>query len=370
MGAATAKIVQSLGGEVFGVDYREPDYELAGFTNCDLRNKSEIDAALASLSEPIDRVFYCAGLPQTHPPLDVMKVNFAAMRHVVEGVQPLVPNGGAIAIISSNAGLQFMDHMAPISELLATEGFDGANAWCESHQDVVADGYTFSKEAIIVYTMQRALEVVGDGVRVNCISPGPTATPMMPEFEKAAGPELIRVLGPHEPAGAARGDGMAARVPQQRRGQLHHRAQPPRRRGIRRGRDDRRDRPGRAVRGGHGGDGRAPELSEQFDSIAKCRHHVMTPPDGTPGKATVRVDEIIKFAPDRSDDGTKTGGTTPMARKRVIKLLVALAACALVSTAFATGAGAAASPYPKTGACDKSKTPVELGIETVFESRC
>jgi NAD(P)-dependent dehydrogenase (short-subunit alcohol dehydrogenase family) len=193
MGAATAKIVQSLGGEVFGVDYREPDYELAGFTNCDLRNESEIDAALASLDGPMDRVFYCAGLPQTHSPLDVMKVNFAAMRHVVEGA-PLVSNGGAIAIISSNAGLQFMDHMVVISELLETEGYGGANAWCETHPDVVAEGYTFSKEAIIVYTMKRALEVVGDGVRVNCISPGPTATPMMPEFEKAAGPELIRAF--------------------------------------------------------------------------------------------------------------------------------------------------------------------------------
>ena len=193
MGAATAKIVQSLGGEVHGVDYREPAYELAGFTNCDLRSETEIDSALASLSGPMDCVFYCAGLPQTHPPLDVMKVNFAAMRHVVEGT-PLVPNGGAVAIISSNAGLQFMDHMAVISELLETDGYGGANAWCESHPDVVAEGYTFSKEAIIVYTMKRALEVVGDGVRVNCISPGPTATPMMPEFEKAAGPELIRAF--------------------------------------------------------------------------------------------------------------------------------------------------------------------------------
>ncbi len=85
-----------------------------------------------------------------------MKVNFSAMRHVVEGVQPLVPKGGAIAIISSNAGLQFMDHMEIITELLATDGYGGANAWCESHQDLVAEGYTFSKEAIIVYTMKRA----------------------------------------------------------------------------------------------------------------------------------------------------------------------------------------------------------------------
>ena len=200
MGEATAKIVQLLGGEVHGVDYKEPDYELASFTPCDLRDPAQIDSMIGSLRAPIHAVFYCAGLPQTHPPLDVMKVNFAAMRAVVEGVQPVVSKGdGAIAIISSNAGLQFMEKMGPITELLATAGFDGAMSWCEQHLDVVNEGYTFSKEAIIVYTMQRALEVVGNGVRVNCISPGPTETPMMPEFVKATGAALIDAfLGPME----------------------------------------------------------------------------------------------------------------------------------------------------------------------------
>lgn len=197
MGAATAKVVALLGGEVHGVDYREPDYELASFTACDLRDKSQIEAMLGSLSGPFDALFYCAGLPQTHPPMDVMTVNFIAMREVVDGLLPRIPSGGAVAIISSNAGLQFMNHMAEISDLLATGGFDAARAWCEERMDLVAEGYTFSKEAIIVYTMKRALEAVGQGVRVNCISPGPTATPMMPEFEKATGPELIRAfLGP------------------------------------------------------------------------------------------------------------------------------------------------------------------------------
>lgn len=191
MGAATAKIVQSLGGEVYGVDYKEPDYDLAGFTKCDLRNRSEIEKLVTGLAAPIDRLFYCAGLPQTRPPLEVMTVNFAAMREVVEGVHPLIPKGGAVAIISSNAGLQFMQHMAQINELLATHGFDGARTWCEKHTDIVAEGYAFSKEAIIVYTMKRALQVVGEGVRVNCISPGPTDTPMMPEFVRASGAEII-----------------------------------------------------------------------------------------------------------------------------------------------------------------------------------
>ena len=192
MGESTAKIVQGLGGEVHGVDYKEPDYELASFTMCDLRKRDEIESMLGSIQGPVDSLFYCAGLPPTHPPLDVMRVNVAAVRAVVEGVEPLVPRGGAISIISSTGGLGFLQHMEPIMELLNTEGFDGAVSWSEQHPDLVGEGYVFSKEVIIVYTMKRALQLAESGIRVNCISPGPTQTPMMPEFEAMSGPELLR----------------------------------------------------------------------------------------------------------------------------------------------------------------------------------
>lgn len=199
MGAATAKIVQRLGGEVHGVDYRKPDFDLTSFTECDLRDESQIDAMLGTVGSRWDAVFYCAGLPQTHPPLDVMKVNFVAMRKVVDELVAGMGPGSAVAIISSNGGLQFMNHMAEINELIDTADLDAAMQWCAERPDLVAEGYTLSKESIIVYTMRRAIEVVGRGVRVNCISPGPTATPMMPDFEAAAGKAVIDAfLGPME----------------------------------------------------------------------------------------------------------------------------------------------------------------------------
>jgi NAD(P)-dependent dehydrogenase (short-subunit alcohol dehydrogenase family) len=199
MGAATAAIVRSLGGEVHGVDYKAPDADLASFTECDLRDEAQIDAMLASVGSGWDAVFYCAGLPQTHPPLDVMKVNFVAMRKVVDGLLAGMGAGSAVAIISSNAGLQFMNHMAEITELIDTADFDAAMAWCGERPELINEGYTFSKEAIIVFTMRRAIEVVGRGIRVNCISPGPTSTPMMPDFEAAAGKAVIDAfLGPME----------------------------------------------------------------------------------------------------------------------------------------------------------------------------
>lgn len=192
MGQAAAKIVQRLGGKVHGFDYKEPDYGIDGFTLVDLRDRAAIDAALDGLSGPVDRLLYCAGLPQTMPFSELVGVNLAATRHVVDRVTATMPSGGAAAIISSNGGLQFMERLPEHLELLATPTYEDAVAWCEARRDTLGDAYTYTKEAIIVYTMQKAIALADAGVRVNCISPGPTATPMMPEFEKAIGADMIK----------------------------------------------------------------------------------------------------------------------------------------------------------------------------------
>lgn len=38
------------------------------------------------------------------------------------------------------------------------------------------------------------MHTIKQGVRINCIAPGPTETPMMPEFETAASKALIDVF--------------------------------------------------------------------------------------------------------------------------------------------------------------------------------
>ena len=194
MGAATAAVVQSLGAEVHGVDYKQPEADLAGFTGCDLRDGAQVTALVESLEGPFHAVFYAAGLPQTHPPRDVLAVNFAALREVVEGVLPAMPSGSAIAIIASTGGLGFAHHMQPIAELMATDGFDAALAWVEANAELVADGYMFSKEASTVYAMRRSFDAIEQRVRINCLSPAGTDTPMMPEFEKATSPKVMAVM--------------------------------------------------------------------------------------------------------------------------------------------------------------------------------
>lgn len=192
MGAETARLVTELGGEVFALDVNEPTVPVAKFLRTDLSDPEAVAAAVESIGGPVDALFNCAGLPNTFAGQKVMAVNFLGHRHLTELVVPLMPRGGAIAFISSVGGLNFMAHMGELGELLQITDFAAARTWCEEHDGLVADGYGFSKEAIIFYTMARSGPLLQQGIRINCISPGPTDTAMMPHFEQAMGTDFMR----------------------------------------------------------------------------------------------------------------------------------------------------------------------------------
>jgi NAD(P)-dependent dehydrogenase (short-subunit alcohol dehydrogenase family) len=185
MGEATAKLLLSIGAEVHGLDYKECTLPLASFTATDLRNRASIDAAVAKIGGKIDALFNCAGLPQTFPPVDVMQVNFIGTRYLTQKVVAMMEAGGAIASISSTGGLGWSRRIPTLMELIGTDSWEAAQQWVESHLDIVAEGYAFSKEAIIVWTMFEAAHLIKRGIRLNCILPGPTQTPMMAAFESA-----------------------------------------------------------------------------------------------------------------------------------------------------------------------------------------
>jgi NAD(P)-dependent dehydrogenase (short-subunit alcohol dehydrogenase family) len=188
MGAATAQILVDLGAEVHAIDIKKPDLTgLASYTECDLRDPAQIDDTVKKIGKIVNALFNCAGLPNTFPALDVMLVNFCGLRHLTEAVVPNMLGGSAIACIASTAGIGWMQNMPLLLELLATPDFGAARAWCDTHPNELQNAYGFSKEAINAYTAQRSFTLAQQGIRLNCVNPGPTDTPMMPEFEKAVG---------------------------------------------------------------------------------------------------------------------------------------------------------------------------------------
>jgi NAD(P)-dependent dehydrogenase (short-subunit alcohol dehydrogenase family) len=192
MGAATAQILVDLGAEVHAIDLKKPEVKgLASYSECDLREPDQIDATIAKIGKIVNALFNCAGLPNTFAPIDVMLVNFCGLRHLTEQVIPHMIEGSAIASIASTAGIGWLQNMELLFGLLATTDFASARTWCEEHPKELANAYGLSKEAINAYTAFRSFALAKHGIRINCLNPGPTDTPMMPEFEKAVGKKYM-----------------------------------------------------------------------------------------------------------------------------------------------------------------------------------
>lgn len=192
MGEATARLLIEIGAEVHGLDFKDSALPLASFNRVDLRDPASIDAAAAAIGGRVDALFNCAGLPQTAPAMDVMKVNFLGTRHLTEKLLPLMGEGSAIASISSTGGLGWSRRIPVTMQLLQAQGFEAGLKWCEENTDTVAEGYSFSKEAIIVWTQLISSKLIKQGIRINCTLPGPTETPMMKEFESATPDAVLR----------------------------------------------------------------------------------------------------------------------------------------------------------------------------------
>lgn len=191
MGEATARQLLAQGAEVHGLDFRESALDLASFTLVDLREPDTIDRAVAAIGGKIDALFNCAGLPQTAPPMDVMKVNYAGTRHLTDRVLEHMGEGGAIASISSNGGMGWSRRLDVLMPLVQIGSFDEIVAWCEANPGTVNEGYALSKEAVIVWTMWSGAQLIKRGIRINCTLPGPTQTPMMIHFESATKAEVL-----------------------------------------------------------------------------------------------------------------------------------------------------------------------------------
>lgn len=177
MGNAAARLAGELGGTVTILDVQPPLVEVGDYHHMDLRDPASIDGVLGQLGGPIHVLLSCAGVADGGTAL--MQVNFIGQRHLIERCleQGLVPQGGAIATISSIGGLNWPDQLSKVLKFLDTPDFESATRWISEHQELAH--YGFSKQAMNVYCARRAPALVQAGIRINCIAPGPTRTPLM-----------------------------------------------------------------------------------------------------------------------------------------------------------------------------------------------
>jgi NAD(P)-dependent dehydrogenase (short-subunit alcohol dehydrogenase family) len=175
MGAATAELVQALGGEVVVMDYAPVTLAGAQAVKVNLADKASIDAALKEAAGRFDALFMCAGVAEGTPGIE--RINYVGHRYMVDRLmaEERVARGGAICFISSSAGLGWEANFPELSEVLDIADFDQAAEWMRAHGK---DNYMGTKQAVCAYVAREALNFLKRGVRINAVCPGPTDTPL------------------------------------------------------------------------------------------------------------------------------------------------------------------------------------------------
>jgi NAD(P)-dependent dehydrogenase (short-subunit alcohol dehydrogenase family) len=192
MGAAATQMLVELGAEVHALDIAEVKAPVKQVIPVDLSDASSIAAATAQLPDSIDALFNCAGVPGAprFDALATMLVNFVGLREFTEALVPRISDRGSITSITSVAGMGWSKNLDAVQGLTGTPDFASAKTWCEEHP-TEANGYLFSKQCIIYYTKLLAVRLLDREIRVNCISPAPTDTPMLPDFHAQVSKEFI-----------------------------------------------------------------------------------------------------------------------------------------------------------------------------------
>jgi NAD(P)-dependent dehydrogenase (short-subunit alcohol dehydrogenase family) len=162
-----AAVVEALAGRGFVVGCLDlsptlsgPDYSVA----VDVSDPSAVDAAVSQIRDrfgPISAVVTSAGYYEMAPVAEIsadawrrmLRVHLGGLVNVARATLPdLVEQRGALVAVASE---------------LAVGGGDQ-----DAH-------YAAAKGAILGFVRSLAAEVAGRGVRVNCVAPGPTDTPLL-----------------------------------------------------------------------------------------------------------------------------------------------------------------------------------------------
>lgn len=191
IGKAAAQLLVDLGAEVYALSTRETSVPVKRFIRTDLKGKASIDAAVEIIPGDIHSLFNCAGIPgQPFSNFETTMVNFVGHRHLTESLIPRMREGSAIASVASLGGMGWKSNLETVKELVATNGFEEARAWLEANENRNM-GYPLSKQCLIYYAHARASELAMKGIRINCVSPITTLTPMFKHLETRLGKKFL-----------------------------------------------------------------------------------------------------------------------------------------------------------------------------------
>ena len=189
IGARIGELAIALGADVIGIDINAPAAPLGAFVKADLGSPSAASEVVDWLPARFDALVNVAGVSGVSGAQKTLAVNFYGLRALSETLAPRIREGGAVVNIASVAGYGWRANLERAKAMIAPAGFPDIAALLETHNVADAEGYPLSKELLLLWTQRAAHDPLfkARGVRVNAVSPGPVATPILKEFRAVFG---------------------------------------------------------------------------------------------------------------------------------------------------------------------------------------
>jgi NAD(P)-dependent dehydrogenase (short-subunit alcohol dehydrogenase family) len=190
IGRATCELLVASGLAVVGLDRNAAEVPGVEPLICDLADADAIDRVIDRLREPLGGLVNCAGLPGTHPPERVLAVNLLAARRLGDGLAERIVAGGAVVNVASVAAWRSDRSEREVAEVLGASDV-AALEWLASAALDGPAAYDFSKKALQALTLWQSARWL-QHLRCVSVSPGPTVTPILADFEQSMGADRIR----------------------------------------------------------------------------------------------------------------------------------------------------------------------------------
>jgi NAD(P)-dependent dehydrogenase (short-subunit alcohol dehydrogenase family) len=189
IGARVGELAQALGADVIGVDINDPARPLDSFIKADIGSAQGIAEIVQTLPHRFEALCNVAGVSGMIGAARTLAINFYGLRELTEAVAPRLREGGAVVNVASIAGYGWRANLERAKAFVSEPGFPDLSKLIVAHQVPDGEAYPLSKELLLLWTMRAAHEPLfkDRGVRVNAVSPGPVATPILKEFRQIFG---------------------------------------------------------------------------------------------------------------------------------------------------------------------------------------